>query len=120
MGTTIYHNQMPYKTDKDENIFTDPSNHFSEAGIVTDINEVKNGHWTFTHCSDRALGCRWSSRMFTTIYYNQIPYKTDKEEIVLTDWSNPYVGIVTDINQVKDGDWTYTHPTDWRWRWRWR
>ena len=46
-ATTIYHNQMPYKTDKDENKFTDPSefpsNPFSQAGIVTDINEVKNG-----------------------------------------------------------------------------
>ena len=39
-ATTIYHNQMPYKTDKDENKFTDPSefpsNPFSQAGIVTD------------------------------------------------------------------------------------
>ena len=38
---------MPYKTDKDENILTDsevPWTSGGQAGIVVDINEVKDGH----------------------------------------------------------------------------
>ena len=87
------------KTDKDENIFTGYSELESEVSpIVTDINEIENGQWRYTH----HLG--WSSDLGgTTIYYNQMPYKNWQEWkfIHRVTWELPFVRIVRDIMKSK-------------------
>ena len=65
------------KTPKDENIFTVAETEGSSLfRLVTEINEVKNGHQTYTH---RDGSRRWSWVCATTIYHNQMPYKNRQE-----------------------------------------
>ena len=68
------------KTPKDENIFTVAETEGSSLfRLVTEINEVRNGHQTYTHRDGSRRRTRWSCVWATTIYYNQMPCKNRQE-----------------------------------------